>query len=116
MTMKAARTDAAKLKKLDETGLDVASCRHFKIQGAVNMTKGETFKHTNFLHCRVSEKNFKFICLDVMCRYWQYAERVIDTFGMEFPNLKETKPFLSRMHAYLHSWYCRVIFVVIIFT
>jgi hypothetical protein len=43
-----------------------------------------------------------------MCRYWPYAQKVMNALPDMFPELKDTKPFLSRMHAHLHAWYCQV--------
>lgn len=87
--LKAARVDASAFNKLDETGLDVVCCRHFHILRAVNMTKGETFKHFNYLHCFLEERNTKFVCLDVMCRYWPYAKKIMIGLITVFQSLKK---------------------------
>lgn len=69
---------------------------------------GETYKHTNFLHCEIAERHYKFVCLDIMCRYWPYFQNIAELLDYMFPDLKNTNPFLSRMHAMLHTWYCKV--------
>lgn len=58
--LKAARTDASKLKKLDETGIMMRSCRHGIVDKAVNMDKRETFRHTHFMHMDLPKKNCRF--------------------------------------------------------
>jgi hypothetical protein len=46
---KAAKNSAHKRTKLDETGIDVAGCRHALAVGAVNMSQGELFGYTHYL-------------------------------------------------------------------
>ncbi|KAI9556188.1 hypothetical protein GHT06_018762 [Daphnia sinensis] len=68
-TFKAAKSYSSQRKNLDETGVVMGCCRHGVVQRAVNMFHGETFRHTNFIHKHMAEKNVKFISSDVMCRY-----------------------------------------------
>jgi hypothetical protein len=55
---KAAKNSAHKRSKLDETGIDVAGCRHAIAQGAVNMYQGELFGYTHYL--QVNHEGFNF--------------------------------------------------------
>ncbi|KAK4017489.1 hypothetical protein OUZ56_032800 [Daphnia magna] len=86
---KAARSDAGKFKKLDETGIMMRSCRHGIVDKA-----GCTF-----------------LCGDVMCRYWDWAQKVASLFPEYKPMVDEMKPFLGRMHAKVHVWYCQILWV-----
>ncbi|KAI9550349.1 hypothetical protein GHT06_001704 [Daphnia sinensis] len=67
-TFKAAKSYSSQRKNLDETGVVMGCCRHGVVQRAVNMFHGETFRHTNFIHKHMAEKNVKFISSDVMCQ------------------------------------------------
>lgn len=105
---KAARSDAGKYRKLDETGIMMRSCRHGIVDKAVNMHQGETFRHTHFMHKDLPEKNCKFLCNDVICHYWDFAKKVGQLFP-QFASMTDLmNPFLSRMHLKLHVWYCQV--------
>ncbi|XP_045030666.1 uncharacterized protein LOC123473655 [Daphnia magna] len=108
---KAARSDAGKFKKLDETGIMMRSCRHGIVDKAVNIHHGETFRHTHFIHLDLPEKGCTFLCGDVMCRYWDWAQKVASLFPEYKPMVDEMKPFLGRMHAKVHVWYCQILWV-----
>lgn len=109
---KAATDHAARLKKQDERGLTMLCCRHGCVLRAVNMFKGETYRHIHYLHKFAFEKNCKFLCYDVVCQYWLWARKVGDTLGHKYEDFKSMTtlmfPFLSRMHAIAHVWYCYV--------
>ena len=107
--LKAARSNAWKFKKLDGTGIMMPSCRHGIVDKAVNMHHGKTFRHTHFmLHLDLPEKGCHFFCGDVMCRYWDWAKKVASSFPEFKPTVEEMKPFLGRMRAKVHVWYCQV--------
>lgn len=88
-------------------------CRHGVVQRAVNMFHGETFRHTNFIHKHMAEKNFKFISSDVICRYWDFSVRTAAKHPELLGKTKETKPFLPRMHAKAHVLHCQVCLALI---
>jgi hypothetical protein len=46
---KAARNKNFKRAKLDETGLDIAGCRHSVAQFAVNMFQGELYGYAHYI-------------------------------------------------------------------
>ncbi|XP_045023318.1 uncharacterized protein LOC123467411 isoform X3 [Daphnia magna] len=100
-----------KYKKLDETGIMMRTCRHGIVDKAVNMHQGETFRHTHFIHVDLPEKKCSFLCGDVMCRYWKWAQKVALLFPEFQPMIKDMKPFLGRMHAKVHVWYCQILWV-----
>ena len=84
------------------------SCRHGIVDKAVNMHHGETFRHTHFMHLDLPEKACTFLCGDVICRYWDWAKKVASLFPEYKPMIEGMKPFLGRMHAKVHVWYCQV--------
>ena len=61
---KAAREDSNELKKYDETGLVISSCKHCIVPYAINMFKGESWTHTAFMHNEAMKNNAKFFCYD----------------------------------------------------
>lgn len=99
-------------------------CRHGVILRAVNMFRGETFRHTNFIHKFMAESDTEFISSDVICKYWNFARKVSDRLSANEINdssnshtnetrpwhvkIANMKPFLPRMHAKAHVWYCQV--------
>ena len=99
---KAAENSARRRAKLDETGLEIAGCRHGLAQWAVNMYQGEIFGYAHFLQ---SQKMFptgaNFFWEDIVCKYWKWAGKV---GGSEMT----MKPALSVMHAKAHKWSCQV--------
>lgn len=110
-TFTAARSDAPKRKNLDETGIQVCCCRHGVIKKAVNMFRGETYRHSNYLEVFLRRQGYEFICGDVMCKYKFFSQKVSrlqDVNGrLLFPELSNSKYFLARMHAVAHVWYCQ---------
>jgi len=89
----------------------IVCCRHGIILGAADMFQGETFRHAHFLHYKLHQLGCLFLCYDVVCKYWLWAEKVEKN-----PKLKakfagmttKMHAFLSRMHAVAHIWYCYV--------
>ena len=103
------------MNTLDETGLEVATCRHVLAQKALNMFRGEIFGYSLFLI-----KNFmvprtvKFCFADVMCKLWPFICK-------NEPSLTDKiRPALSVMHAKGHAIECQVrnnyFFIIIQFT
>lgn len=107
-TYKAAKNTSSKFKHMDETGLIMASCRHGLILAACNMFTGENFRYIHFMHKQAYLKNVKFLCYDVVCRYWPFAERI----GKKIPEFcdltKKMNAFLSEMHGKTHKRECQV--------
>ncbi|KAI9562533.1 hypothetical protein GHT06_009983 [Daphnia sinensis] len=108
---KAATSDAGKIKKLDDTSIMMRSCRHGIVDKAVSMHHGETFRHTHFMHLDLPQKGCTFLCGDFMCRYWDWAQKVASFFPEYKPMVDEMKPFLGRMNAKVHVWYCQILWV-----
>ena len=48
----AAKNTARKREKLNETGLEIAGCRHGLAQWAVNMYQGEIYGYAHFIHSK----------------------------------------------------------------
>lgn len=108
---KAAKSSASKSSKHDETGAVIATCRHHIIPRAVNMFVGETYRHAHYLQHFFYKKGVTFFCYDVICQYWPWAVKLASHFH-DFPDfvemIEKMIPFLSRMHAMIHVWYCYV--------
>lgn len=49
---RAASNKGRKTAKLDETGLEIAGCRHGLAQWAVNMYQGELYGYANYIHVK----------------------------------------------------------------
>ena len=105
---KAARIDSTRNKKSDETGIIISAYQHGIIKGAINMHHGETFTHTHFMHHLCWEQKSKFVCNDVVCKYWQFATRVGEAFPEFMPMVKEMTGFLPIMHDKAHHLPCQV--------
>lgn len=102
---RAANNQPLKRAKLDETGLEIAGCRHGLAQCAVNMYQGELYGYAYYIQrYQMQPANVAFIWVDVICKYWKWARNA----GL----LKECsiKPALSVMHAKAHNWTCQVLF------
>lgn len=88
----------------------MCSCRHGTILTAANMFMGETYRHTHFIHTYLKQKKYKFLCSDVACKYWPFAEKVDE--NAKDPNYinvtQNMSPFLGRMHGRTHTWSCQV--------
>jgi hypothetical protein len=104
---KAAKIDASKKSKCDETGLLLSVCRHGLGLGAINMHEGESMTYTLFLQKIAYEMNCKFFCNDVICRYEKFARKVALAFP-EYQPMNKMKGMLPRMHAKAHHWPCQV--------
>ena len=90
---------------MDETGLEVTTCRHHIVQKAVNRFHGELFGYPMFLIKEfMVPKNIKFCFADVMCKLWKFI-------GQRAPTIqKQIKPALSVMHAKGHAFDCQISF------
>uniref|UniRef100_A0A7M5U8G7 CxC3 like cysteine cluster domain-containing protein n=1 Tax=Clytia hemisphaerica TaxID=252671 RepID=A0A7M5U8G7_9CNID len=100
----AAQNASRKMAKLDETGLEVATCRHVLAQKALNMFRGEVFGYPYFLIKECMIKNGTNFCFaDVMCKLWPFIVR--DDASIK----TKIKPALSIMHAKGHSIDCQVV-------
>lgn len=106
---KAAKIDASKTSKSDETGLLLSVCRHGCGLGSLNMYEGESMTYTLFLHKLAFEKNCKYFCNDVICRYEKFSKNVCLAFP-EYKPMTQMKGFLPRMHAKAHQWQCQVLY------
>lgn len=101
---RAAQNTARKKAKLDETGLEIAGCRHGLSQWAVNMYQGEIYGYAHFIQTKkMYPAGVKFFWEDVVCKYWKWAGKV---GGLKELNMK---PALSVMHAKAHKWTCQVL-------
>jgi hypothetical protein len=92
------------MANLDETGLEVAGCRHGIAQKAVNMFRGEIFGYPHYLHTRFF-MNVVCFWADVVCQYWPWARQKEAVTGIPLTSV----PCLSVMHANAHSWLCQVL-------
>lgn len=102
---KAARNKRCKNAKLDETGLDIAGCRHCVAQFAVNMNQGELYGYAHYiLTKKFLNKPLIFFWQDIMCKFWKWAEKS----DIDFSSY-QIKPALSVMHAKAHNWTCQVL-------
>lgn len=103
-TWKAARNKNVKSSKLDETGLDIAGCRHSLAQFAVNMFRGELYGYAHYILAKkFAEKPLEFFWQDIMCKFWKWAQKSDPAFDHY-----QIKPALSVMHAKAHNWTCQV--------
>lgn len=101
---KAAQNTARKRGKLDETGLEIAGCRHGLAQWAVNMYQGEIYGYAHYLQCKkMFPAGVNYFWEDIVCKYWKWAKKV---GGAEM----SMKPALSVMHSKAHKWSCQVRF------
>jgi hypothetical protein len=91
---------------LDETGLEIAGCRHGLAQWAVNMFRGEIYGYANYIRVfKMIPNNTEYMWEDVMCKYWKWAKNIPNN-SMEQQSMK---PALSVMHAKAHNWSCQVV-------
>jgi hypothetical protein len=65
-TYKAGKSDALAIKELSETGFVFCTCRHGYLLRAVDMVKGDTYRHFNYLHDYAYRTGCNFICYDVV--------------------------------------------------
>uniref|UniRef100_A0A7M6DRD2 Uncharacterized protein n=2 Tax=Clytia hemisphaerica TaxID=252671 RepID=A0A7M6DRD2_9CNID len=103
-TWPAAQNVSRKMAKLDESGLEVATCRHVLAQKAINMFRGEIFGYPYFLIKEfMIPRGTNFCFADVMCKLWPFMTR-------DDPSIKTLiSPALSIMHAKGHSHDCQLI-------
>lgn len=104
---KAAKAASKTMKNLDETGLEVAGCRHALALKALNMFRGEMFGYPHYLHTQ-NFQSAKCIWADIICQYWPWAVVKAESC----PNLRSAmcaQPCLSVMHAKAHSWHCQIL-------
>ncbi|PFX13516.1 hypothetical protein AWC38_SpisGene22393 [Stylophora pistillata] len=101
---RAANNHGRKAAKLDESGLEIAGCRHGLAQWAVNIFQGELYVYANFIHKKkMIPAGVKYLWEDIVCKYWKWAGKA---GGLENCDMK---PALSVMQAKAHSWRCQVI-------
>lgn len=87
---KAAQNTARQKKNLDETGLEIAGCRHGLAQWAVNMFQGEIYGYANYIQAKkMLPAGVRFFWEDIVCRYWKWASKI----GRE--ETKTMRPALS---------------------
>ena len=111
---KAARETTARNKKLEETGLVVAGCRHALAQKAVNMFAGELYGYSHYLHIFFLMKNsVDYLFQDVMCKYWPWAQKVGVTSSLWGKGTTDLKLALSVFHAKAHSRHCQVSSIIV---
>ncbi|XP_046861275.1 uncharacterized protein LOC124454529 [Xenia sp. Carnegie-2017] len=104
---RAAGNKGKRKSRLDETGLEIAGCRHAIAQWAVNMFRGEIYGYSNYIHVhKMIPNNVKYIWQDIICKYWKWAVKASKS---DESNAHEIKPALSVMHAKAHNWTCQVL-------
>lgn len=102
----AAKNTKRKWGSLDETGIEVAICRHCIAQKAINMFQVELFAHSMFLmKTFMLPRNVKFAYADVMCKLWNFTIRHETSF------IDHIQPALSVMHAKGHALDCPVLMI-----
>jgi len=108
----AARANCKSMATQNETGICLAACRHAIILKGINMFQGEIFAYPLFVIQHLAkDTQIKFVCQDVICRFWPWLEKVREHLKNE-PGVQSTmemKLFLSAMHAKAHDWVCQVI-------
>lgn len=92
---------------------EVAVCRCGVLLKGLNMFCGEIFAYPFYLQKQLASQTvpFFFFCSDAVCKYWPYLQRVVDHCP-EFEDFLNMRPFLSTMHAKVHSWLCEVIMTI----
>ena len=96
---------------MDETGLELAGCRHAFGLAAVNMYQGELLGYAHCLQVnRLAPQHVKFLWQDVVChgglKYWPWFSSIPKELS---PSVAfDMKPALSIMHGKAHVWSCQV--------
>eukprot|EP00794_Sanderia_malayensis_P014430 gene14430-15935_t len=104
-TWKAASNKTRKFTKLDETGLEVASCRHRIAQKAVNMFRGEIFGYAYYIQKNFfAHRHLSYVYSDVACKYSKWLKKV------DADLLSNTECVLGMMHAKGHPPECEILF------
>ncbi|XP_028410581.1 uncharacterized protein LOC114533276 isoform X3 [Dendronephthya gigantea] len=100
----AAGNTLKKKKIVDETGLEIAGCRHSVAQHAVSMKHGEVYGYAHYMQKEYYlRRTTQFFWYDVICKYWPWLCK------NDVTTSQKMKPALSVMHAKAHAWYCQVI-------
>ena len=106
---KAAQNTARHKKNLDETGLEIAGCRHGLAQWAVNMFQGEIYGYANYIQAKkMLPARVRFFWEDIVCRYWKWASKI----GLE--ETKTMRRALSVMQPKLINGPVRYISVILL--
>lgn len=109
---RAAKERSKTMRNQDETGLVMLSCRHSVLFQGLNMFQGEIFPYPMCLQQShfVGHGPVKFVCQDVICKYWPWLQRVTSKMDANdsLQGLLNAKPFLSVVHGKAHSWPCQV--------
>lgn len=105
---RAGKEDSSATKGLASTGMVFATCRHSILWKAVNMDRGESYRHTHLLHDFALACGFRIVCYDVVCQYWPFACDLASKLPEFKSHVEQMRPFLSRWHGKTHSWQCQV--------
>ena len=62
------------------------------------MVKGETYRHVHYLHDYAYRSGCKFMCYDVVCKYWSFAQDISEAIEEFKFHTTSMDPFLSRWH------------------
>lgn len=71
--------------------------------------RGEIFAYPMFLQKEITASPPAFFCMDVICKYWPYIQRIAEACP-EYSHLTTMKPLLSVLHAKAHGIKCEVFF------
>jgi hypothetical protein len=74
------------------------------------MAKEDMYRHVHYLHDYELKSGCVFLCYDVFCQYWTFAEDLSKANNEFKLHTEIMKPFLSRWHGKTHAWYCQVKF------
>ena len=97
---RAASNEGRKTAKLDETGLEIAGCRHGLAQWAVNMYQGDLYGYAHYIQVKkIIPARVAFFWQDIVCKYWKWAKKAGGVEGSRM------RPALSVMHAIGHARY-----------
>ncbi|KAK4007270.1 hypothetical protein OUZ56_012430 [Daphnia magna] len=72
--------------------------------------KGETYRHLHYLHDFAYRSGCKFLCYDVVWKYWSFAADISEELEEFKCHTKNMQPFLSRWHGKTHAWYGQILF------
>ncbi|KZS01797.1 Uncharacterized protein APZ42_001435, partial [Daphnia magna] len=109
---KAGKADSSQKKGLAETGMVFCTCRHGVLWRALDMDKGESYRHILYLHDFALQQKLKFFCYDVVCNYWPFAKDVgtkLETEDFK-KHTEKMVPFLSRFHGKTHKMFCQLLY------
>lgn len=78
------------------------------LDAGLHMFRGEIFAYPLYLQQDLGkDRKIEFVCTDIMCKYYPYVQRVVESFT-ELQHVLQMQPFLSVMHAKGHSTKCEV--------